>query len=115
MVVPVSYTHLDVYKRQGYIKASPDGKKLALSSVQSPVLGSFIALHDFDVNTGKVSNGIIIDNINYDLLNAYFYALEFSPNSSKLFVNMRIPVSYTHLDVYKRQISTTNTERGMGR
>lgn len=80
----------------GYIKASPDGKKLALSSVQSPVLGSFIALHDFDVNTGKVSNGIIIDNINYDLLNAYFYALEFSPNSSKLFVNMRIPAVYQY-------------------
>ncbi len=95
---PVVSTGGYQYKHNGvgYMKASPDGKKLALSSVQSPVLGSFLALHDFDVNTGKVTNGMIIDVINYDLVNAYFYAIEFSPNGSKLFVNMRIPTVYQY-------------------
>jgi gliding motility-associated-like protein len=74
------------YNGVGTIKVSPDHKKLALVNIQSPApVGSFVAIHDFNVNTGVVSNGMMIDTYGGNFFAAYFYGCEFSPNSSKLF------------------------------
>ena len=68
--MPVSYTHLDVYKRQTY-------RNRALRHYQ------FILIH---ITTDGAGNFQHITQI-----------------STAIFVRRRTAVSYTHLDVYKRQ------------
>jgi gliding motility-associated-like protein len=64
----------------GYLKASPNGKKLALAiSFDTPLVEIF----DFDNFSGKVSNPI---TINYPQ-NYSPYGISFSPDNSKLYVN----------------------------
>ena len=69
-LLPVSYTHLDVYKRQ-------------------PLIGANV------VEKGRSTNGVITD------FNGKF-TLEVDESAS-LVVSYIGSVSYTHLDVYKRQ------------
>ena len=63
------------------MKVSPDGETLCLSSLNGNPT-SFLALHDFDVASGGITNGRVIDASN----NNSFYGCEFSPNSKRLYV-----------------------------
>ena len=71
---PVSYTHLDVYKRQE--RSNNNNEHLPYSETE-------IAVED-----------VKDDNITYLILTEYTKG------------DKTIPVSYTHLDVYKRQTPT---------
>ena len=89
--MPVSYTHLDVYKRQtlggNLARNSPNASSLlSLSEVLS--LMAFmnrIADNNTPTSTATVKSAKIV---------------------RKKVRDKTIPVSYTHLDVYKRQIVT---------
>lgn len=71
------------YETIGYMKASPNGKKLAVGiSYYSPMLEIF----DFDNFTGKVSNPITID---YAGENGP-YGISFSPDNTKLYAGIII-------------------------
>ena len=70
--VPVSYTHLDVYKRQAY------------------ECGLYHEL-------GKCAVLMYIDNNAHRLLDEEFFCIQSHPRTGAA------TVSYTHLDVYKRQ------------
>ena len=76
ILAPVSYTHLDVYKRQGLYRY--DGKNYTSYTLEE--------------QTSKSGSGITEDiygRIWYSNFDGYIYYVE--------------TVSYTHLDVYKRQ------------
>lgn len=77
------------YAGKGLITArfSPDVRKLALSIGNGVNDVSFIALYDFEVNTGRVRNGIVIDTV---FGKEEFYGCEFSSDSKKLFVDAKI-------------------------
>ncbi|MDT0688488.1 T9SS type B sorting domain-containing protein [Salegentibacter sp. F188] len=77
----------------GYLKISPDGKKMAAafsnSSLQNSGMGGSkkngkVFLYDFDDLTGKVSNAQLL------LENSYPYGVEFSPESTKVYVTANI-------------------------
>ncbi len=74
-VVPFSTTG-----RRGYLKLSPNGKKLALAHMSS----SAFLLYDFDDVTGKVSNE---RNLPLIAPTNKPYGVEFSANSEKLYVH----------------------------
>ncbi|NLL27362.1 MAG: T9SS type A sorting domain-containing protein [Bacteroidales bacterium] len=63
----------------GYLKASPDGKKLAMAFY--PVAKAHFELYDFDPATGIISNFINLGNPG----NKNAYGVEFSPDGSKLY------------------------------
>ncbi|HKC66733.1 MAG TPA: PKD domain-containing protein, partial [Bacteroidia bacterium] len=63
----------------GCMKASPDGKKLAIVSGNGYGIAEYF---DFDKNTGIVSNKV---NIQADSIYSY-YGLSFSPDNSKLYI-----------------------------
>ena len=69
-VTAVSYTHLDVYKRQLMIPTTA-----GTGSEATP--NAIVAVPEQELKVGIVSDAMIADNV--------------------------LPVSYTHLDVYKRQ------------
>ena len=71
-IAPVSYTHLDVYKRQALYLIGNDGRNVQISSVRQ---------------VGTTKKNLVMVNAP-------------SPEESR----REIPVSYTHLDVYKRQV-----------
>ena len=60
----------------GYMKISPDGKKLALAIHGSKIY----EIYDFDASTGKVTNAIISPPVFNDA-----YGIEFSPDSKYLY------------------------------
>lgn len=74
----------------GYLKVSPDGKKIAIAHSSTTLGGpnsgtkksGRVLLYDFDNATGKISNQTNI------LSNTYPYGLEFSPNSNLLYVTV---------------------------
>ncbi len=68
----------NIFPGIGCIKISPDKRKLVISS--SLGIDQFVALHDFDNMTGKVSNGSVISNAR-----AGAYSCEFSANSKYLY------------------------------
>gem|GEM_PF-3121822 len=74
------------YFGKGLITArfSPDVRKIVTTIGNGVNTESYVALYDFDVSTGKVSNGIIIDTV---FNREEFYGCEFSPDSKKLFVD----------------------------
>jgi len=80
------------YKQNGigYLKVSPDGKKIGVAHSQvsfsnqsGPKTPSSktgrVLLYDFNANTGQVSNELIL------LSNSVPYGIEFSPKSTKLY------------------------------
>ena len=86
----VSYTHLDVYKRQF----------LPTESLYAEVLrrpGLLDRLHDLRINVAGPSNLAALLNS----LQMGFRTLAIEQRSSEVW---QVPVSYTHLDVYKRQV-----------
>ena len=86
--MPVSYTHLDVYKRQ----VLSDGK----SQDNLPYAPSEVAKATVMEYEGKTY-------ITYDNEDHVTDEVTLSPSSE--------PVSYTHLDVYKRQIYECNSPK----
>ena len=82
----VSYTHLDVYKRQALI-----GILNFINSITTSILSRYreIAMLQSVGMTGwQVKQILIYEGIGYSILGL---------------LGSLIPVSYTHLDVYKRQ------------
>jgi len=69
------------YNGRGYLKISPDGKKLACANVNDGLY-----LYDFKSNTGVVSNEQRI-NIFSPSGSTYPYGVEFSPNSQLLYIH----------------------------
>ncbi len=65
----------------GYLKASPDGHKLASSSLSNG--GRPFDLFDFDAQTGKLSNYVNLGNIRLQS------GVSFSPDNTKLYVANR--------------------------
>ena len=76
----VSYTHLDVYKRQGLNNGG------AVTKMEDQITGSYTYSYSFDgpAVLDDQGDGTGMTTV---VANVYVY----------------IPVSYTHLDVYKRQ------------
>lgn len=69
----------DFYNAIGYMKASPDGKKIALAICKD----SKIEIFDFNNSNGNLSNPISITDPKF--INAY--GIEFSQDASKLYVS----------------------------
>ena len=74
---PVSYTHLDVYKRQGEERRATYSPFLPISPKTGRVL--YVPMKSIDAEAGTIT---------------------FDDEDGE---EITIPVSYTHLDVYKRQ------------
>ncbi|MGB1309100.1 MAG: T9SS type B sorting domain-containing protein [Oceanihabitans sp.] len=70
---------IDVTDARGYLKASPDGTKLASANVTSGMY-----LYDFNTNNGYVSNQVTM-TINGP--NSYAYGIEFSPSNQYLYIH----------------------------
>ena len=91
---PVSYTHLDVYKRQEFAHFNDD-----------VLFGENWNNQDIDVKTRSIitvvalmASGITDSSLKYHLQNAKNHGV-----TQKEIAAVITPVSYTHLDVYKRQ------------
>ena len=108
---PVSYTHLDVYKRQLYVRVTAEAKTTASADfspsiisentveiITLPVAGQVTAARD-----GKLLKG------NYEY---YDFQNKEEKNSKYEWLE---PVSYTHLDVYKRQLLRCTSPAGLFR
>ena len=89
--MPVSYTHLDVYKRQTkYYGTNPDGSGLDFTGY--PYTNEIDAKLDSikaAVDSMKTTIGNKLDTVNSTI--------------NKANTDIVAAVSYTHLDVYKRQ------------
>ncbi|CAM1362707.1 conserved hypothetical protein [Tenacibaculum litoreum] len=71
--------------KRGYLKASPDGSKVALADFTNDGIGRLV-LYDFDNVTGKVSsNGITLTDEPTD---GSPYGVEFSQQSTKLYTSL---------------------------
>ena len=81
LVIPVSYTHLDVYKRQ-QLKKIADYQSLPIPNFQRQ----------------KINEHIVGIGIPFCVTRVHFIFFLFV-----VFITLRA-VSYTHLDVYKRQV-----------
>ncbi len=91
----------------GYLKASPDGKKLAIchNSVS-------VELLDFDNATGTVSNPVLLAE------NRLFYGTEFSPSGRMLYVSEERGNVYQYdlnaADIRTSEINISGNERNSG-
>ena len=143
--MPVSYTHLDVYKRQAlqrpvnWITKKTPLKKglvsglavlLALTAIMAVLaligvriveeLRGFISLITAKLDNLPVflkqTEAWILENIHFlpdsietmaaNSIRELFHDLETGAANGRLNIDLSIPVSYTHLDVYKRQRSS---------
>ena len=86
-VISVSYTHLDVYKRQSY----------SLSSFGISTLG-YLNADENEENAYHIDGDAERCGLRYEGLPIYSYEHLYA-----LSPDTHITVSYTHLDVYKRQ------------
>ena len=133
--VPVSYTHLDVYKRQVLLnlKYEISGSDMSDSAVVRHLrsLGARIAVGHAAENVGDVQvlvKSTAISDDNPELVEARKRNIAIIPRAEMLAELMRLrqgiaiagthgktTVSYTHLDVYKRQsiLRATRALRGI--
>ena len=98
--MPVSYTHLDVYKRQSMINAAK--QKLLLLGMSLHQLNHIAATRKPQLTVGIFSNysGYVRDASNSTMSSATNTRINALPNTTAPLS----AVSYTHLDVYKRQL-----------
>ena len=89
---PVSYTHLDVYKRQLY-----GGGIVGLCTMPKSLLDELhISEDDVDSISGFARS---IEGVEIGIM-----IREVEDGGGKISLRTSEPVSYTHLDVYKRQV-----------
>lgn len=69
-----------IHNWMGFIKASPDGRKLAVTNFSSTVY-----LYDFDKQTGSITAASTI-TCPFTLSGGWIYGLSFSPNSNQLYI-----------------------------
>lgn len=96
--------------KRGYLKASPDGTKVALADFTNDRSGRFV-LYDFNNVTGKItSNGQILTN---DPSDGSPYGVEFSQNSTKLYTSTytqnNSSFNIIQYDLLNTNISSTKT------
>ena len=106
---PVSYTHLDVYKRQGedtFRKWEPLKNKFtgAFSIAAFEVIVTGLAKNINNYHDTPESIEILQEKIKSVSLNPVFVENSGSGKRASTRLPHFIPVSYTHLDVYKRQV-----------
>jgi len=77
--VKTTFNDLNVEDPRGYLKVSPDGKKIASANMSSGLY-----TYDFDATTGKLSDQ---ENIFISGSNKAPYGVEFSPSSQYLYVH----------------------------
>ena len=122
MIQPVSYTHLDVYKRQdlviigpypwplkrrvlgefGHMSNEAAGnliKKVIKKGTEIVLLGHLSKENNFPELAYKTVESILLED-SIDVNPGICLDLTYRDKSSKVY---EISVSYTHLDVYKRQ------------
>ena len=87
--IPVSYTHLDVYKRQIH-----DSATRLLNLINRILEFRKTETQNRKLSVAKGDLGQLVQEVGLRYK-------ELNPNNK---VNYHIPVSYTHLDVYKRQV-----------
>ena len=95
MMIPVSYTHLDVYKRQHTLQIGDNNQIVARTGIT--VVGDFRR------------RDIALGGQGAPLVPAFHHALLAHSTERRMVLNIGgianlSPVSYTHLDVYKRQL-----------
>ena len=105
-VTTVSYTHLDVYKRQG---KSHDRRPVLIvmknrniAALLKPALNLKTARRRniLEIDPAETAGNIV------DRINNLIYILRFDTEREGIDTAKSLePVSYTHLDVYKRQLS----------
>ncbi len=78
------------------MKISPDRSKLVLIAPSYFGMPSYVTLHDFDINTGRVSNNIILTQNS-------FHTGAFSANSQRLYITGHIR------EVYQYDLAQTST------
>ncbi|WP_171037106.1 T9SS type B sorting domain-containing protein [Maribacter algarum] len=91
----------------GYLKLSPDGRFLATASSS----GNYLQLYNFDTATGIISNFLDLSSFYSTLAGTKItsvYGVEFSSDSSKLYVASTIVVNYPVLDNRLYQFDLTN-------
>ena len=107
----VSYTHIDVYKRQVGYRASKAGKKLTLNLGYSHP----VEMEDPEGLESEVQdNTIIIKGLDKEKVGQYAAEIRDKrrpePYKGKGIKYADEAVSYTHLDVYKRQEQIWSTK-----
>ena len=107
--LPVSYTHLDVYKRQTLLSINPfyTGIVCIIPRVLMGLLCGWIFRGLARIDKTKIVS-YVVAGLSGALLNTIFFMssliLLFGRTDYILEIwNTIAPVSYTHLDVYKRQ------------
>ena len=88
----------------GYLKASPDSKKLAIAHRRvtgtSAEFGA-LAIYDFDNATGAVSNENVLHAPDLTALPRQYYGVEFSPNAQVLYAS-------TETNLYQYNLASSN-------
>lgn len=101
---PARYVSSKGYSLSGkgliMVRFSPDVRKLAVATWNGVNNISYLALHDFDVSTGHISPGVIIDSVSGK---DEFYGCEFSPDSKKLYT-----CGYTAKAMYQYNLEYTD-------
>lgn len=89
-----------VLAARGYMRVSPDGKKIAVAAE------SRIVLYDFNPALGTLNNPLEIGG------GSYMYSLEFSPDGTKLYTNHRMPEEVHQYDISISDINGSQTKVG---
>jgi len=107
----ISNTNYTLRDRRGYLKVSPDGKKIALADFtfrnnNNIGTGNFV-LYDFDSSNGTVANtATILGSAQTD---GAYYGVEFSQSSAKLYASTFDGANNKvyQFDLTKNNVSTT--------
>lgn len=83
---------------QTNIRLSPSSSLLGITAFNGTGNISYVALHNFNISTGKITNGKVIDSV---VGSNEFYGCEFSPDESRLYVT-----AYLHRNTYQYNLVT---------